>query len=111
MADVAGRLGRLLTEKASRPATATLGQDDRLLLRAQLLQHARLQFEADELAADVAFLSACRVMVARGGSERLRALQLAAALRVMQDADVVVTTLVGAASLSTLRLHPVLEVR
>lgn len=98
---------------AARAASTSLERhSDQQSLHALLLQHSRLQFEADELAADLAFLEACRILMSRGGGDRkLSMLQLSAALRVLHEADVIVTTLAGAASLATLRLHPVLEVR
>ena len=107
----AGRIRGLL-DAQSMASVSRRPSPDPEHLRALLLQHARLQFEAEDLAADGAFLSACRVLIGRGASDvALRGLQLAAALRVMQEADVVVTTLAGSSSLAMLRLHPVLQVR
>lgn len=107
----AGRIRGLL-DAQSAASVSRHSSPDPEHLRALLLQHARLQFEAEDLAADCAFLGACRVLIGRGASDlALRGLQLAAALRVMQEADVVVATLAGSSSLAMLRLHPVLQVR
>lgn len=84
-AEVTRLKGSDLSEVTSAAALAALSPE-RELMTALLLQHYRLQWETDELSSDLAFLGACRTMLAReGGGEELLSLQETAALEVLRD--------------------------
>ena len=84
-AEATRQMGSDVSEVTSAAALAALSPE-REPMSALLLQHYRLQWEADELSSDLAFLGACSAMLAReGGGDELLSLQETAALEVVRD--------------------------